>query len=271
MSPDLESDMTRLGKSCIWCEGPTNKSDVSHVLPRCFGNLEGQVLPKGIVCGSCNNFFGTQIEPALDEDPVIRAICVAFRVVDPGDGKVFRDRLSDRDHVPTAPPVRTMDLNLRVNANAFELEVTYDDVKRIIQREYHRRSVARFSRAIHKLAFESFVWLQMQPDPKPVRLDLFAARFSHIRQWVRYGQPHGKVRPLVRMPSARIAPEWEPRLWGIEEDLALELRLFGDWLAVSLTSPHAEVQKCLTRWCSASAKPAWLIAERFGPLGAGDI
>jgi len=107
----------------------------------------------------------------------------------------------------------------------------------------------------------------MQPDPKPTRVDLFATRFRPIRQWARYGEPTGKVRPLVRIPGTSLTPEWEPRLWGFEQHLILELRLFGDWLAVSLTSPHAEAQEYLTRWYSASAKPpGWLISERFSPL-----
>jgi hypothetical protein len=55
INDNLGSDMTRLGKNCIWCEEPTNDSDVSHVLPECFGNRDAQVLPKGTVCRSCNN------------------------------------------------------------------------------------------------------------------------------------------------------------------------------------------------------------------------
>jgi hypothetical protein len=261
--------MTRLGKNCIWCEEPTNDSDVSHVLPECFGNRDAQVLPKGTVCRSCNNYFGSKIEPALVEDPVIHAICVALRVVDPGDAHVFRDRLFDQNHTPVASPERRVGLHLTVHASSFELDVAYE-VKGTIRKDYDRRSVARFSQAIHKLAFESFVWLQMQPDPKPARLDLFATSFRPIRRWVRYGEPTRKVRPLVRMPATSVTHEWEPRLWGFEQHLAIELRLFGDWLAVSLTSPHGEAQEHLTRWCSASAKPGWLISERFSPLGAHD-
>lgn len=261
--------MTLLGKSCIWCKGPTIDSDVSHVLPECFGNRDAMVLPKGAVCRPCNNYFGTKVEPALIEDPVIHAICVALRVVDPGDANVFRDRLFDQQHSPIAHPKLSVGLHLEVHSNSFDLDVVYE-VKGTIHKKYDRRSVARLSRAIHKLAFESFVWLQMQPDPKPARLDLFAASFSPIRRWVRYGEPTGKVRPFVRMPAANVTHEWEPRLWGFEHHFALEMRLFGEWLAVSLTSPRAEVQKHLTGWYRGNVKPAWLISERFSALGADD-
>ncbi|MBI3780265.1 MAG: hypothetical protein HY278_04290 [candidate division NC10 bacterium] len=260
--------MPQLGESCIWCKAPTDNSDVSHVLPECFGNRDAQVLPKGTMCRSCNNYLGSKIEPALVEDPIIHAICVTLRVVDPGDANVFRDRLFDQDHKPVAPPQRNVQLNLTIRADALELEASYE-VKGTIRRAFDRRWVARFSRAIHKLAFESFVWLQLRPDAKPAALDLFAESFRPIRRWVRYGEPHGSVRPLVRMPSSSVTHQWEPHLWGFDRHFALELRLFGDWLAVSLTSPHGEVQKHLTGWCSESGRPAWLIGESFGPLAPG--
>jgi hypothetical protein len=241
-------------------------SDVSHVLPECFGNFEAQVLPKGTVCRSCNNYFGSKIEPALIEDPRIHAICVILRVVDPGDANVFRDRLFDDKHPSVAPPQRNLGLNLTVRNNALELDVSYE-IKGTLRREHDRRSVAWFSRAIHKLAFESFVWLQMQPDPKLSKMDPFSESFRPLRRWTRYGEPNGRVRPVARMPASSITHEWEPRLWGFDEHFALELRLFGDWLAVSLTSSPADAEEHLRRWCSGSARTGWLIGDTFGPLG----
>src|SRR6266705_2449045 len=118
--------MPQLGQNCIWCEALTDDSDVSHVLPECFGNRDAQVLPKGTVCRSCNNYFGAKIEPALVEDPMIHAICVTLRVVDPGDANVFRDQLFDQEHQPVAPPQRNLGLNLSVRNNALELGVSYE-------------------------------------------------------------------------------------------------------------------------------------------------
>ncbi len=257
--------MPQLGEHCIWCEAATeDDSDVSHVLPECFGNLS-QVLPKGTVCRSCNNYFGAKIEPALVEDPMIHAICVVLRLVDPGDANVFRDRLFDEQHPPVAPPQRNLSLNLTVRDNGLELDATYE-VKGTLRRQYERRSVARFSRAIHKLAFESFVWLQLEPDPKPSKMDPFSESFRPLRRWVRYGEPNGRVRPLVRMPSSSLTREWEPRLLGFGEHFALELRLFGDWLTVSLTSSHEDAQEHLKTWCS--VRPAWLIGDTYGSLAA---
>lgn len=188
--------MPNLGDQCIWCEANVADSDVSHVLPECFGNLDAHVLPKGVVCRSCNNYFGSKIEPALVEDPMIHAICVSLRLVDPGDANVFRDRLFDAQHTPIASPQRNLGLNLRVQDNALELDATYQ-VKGTIRRHYDRRSVARFSRAIHKFAFESFVWFQLQPDPRPDRLNPFSESFRPLRRWARMASPMVKCARLL--------------------------------------------------------------------------
>lgn len=240
-------------------------------MPQCFGNTE-QVLPPGIVCYSCNHYFGEKIEPALFEDPVIHTMCVMFHVVDPGDGKVFRERLFNLHHVPADLPRLTPKLDLTVRSDAFEFTVACEEVgvQETHRQVYNRRSVARFSRAIHKVAFESFVCYQIQPDPRPPGVDLFAEPFEPIRQWTRYGRPHGKVRPLARMASPLIVPEWRPEVVGFDRHLALQLRFFADWFAVSLTSPHAQVREHLRQWYSRDAERIWLIADGYGRLSAGD-
>ena len=244
---------------------------MSHVLPECFGNTE-QVLPPGIVCYSCNHYFGDKIEPALFEDPVIHTMCVMFHIVDPGDGKVFRERLFNRHHIPADLPRLTPQLDLTVRSNAFEFAVACEEVgiKETHHKEHKRRNVARFSRAIHKVAFESFVCYQLEADPKPSGIDLFAEQFEPIRRWTRCGHPHGKVRPLARMVSPHIAPEWRPEVIGFDQHLALQLRLFADWFAVSLTSPQAQVREHLRRWYSNGSERIWLIADDYGRLNAGD-
>jgi hypothetical protein len=113
---DLGSGMLQLGENCIWCKGSTDESDLSHVMPECFGNTE-QVLPPGIVCYSCNHYFGSKIEPSLFEDPVIHTMCVMFHVVDPGDGKVFRERLFNRHHISADIPRLTPKLAVTVSSD----------------------------------------------------------------------------------------------------------------------------------------------------------
>ena len=49
---------------CIFChETGTNFKSVEHIIPESLGNNSGRhVLPKGIVCDSCNNYFASSVE-----------------------------------------------------------------------------------------------------------------------------------------------------------------------------------------------------------------
>lgn len=52
---------------CIFCEMPSHTSkSVEHILPESLGNYS-HILPRGIVCGSCNNYFSRKIEKKLLE------------------------------------------------------------------------------------------------------------------------------------------------------------------------------------------------------------
>lgn len=47
---------------CIFCKiSSTNSRTVEHIVPESLGNKE-HVLPKGVVCDKCNNYFATKIE-----------------------------------------------------------------------------------------------------------------------------------------------------------------------------------------------------------------
>ncbi len=52
---------------CIFCKNPSSSSkSVEHVIPESLGNKK-HVLPKGIVCDSCNNYFARKVEkPFMD-------------------------------------------------------------------------------------------------------------------------------------------------------------------------------------------------------------
>lgn len=54
---------------CIFCKGCSDESkSVEHIIPESLGNKD-YVLPKGIVCDKCNNYFATNIEKKLLEMP----------------------------------------------------------------------------------------------------------------------------------------------------------------------------------------------------------
>ncbi len=54
---------------CIFCKQDTSASRTAeHIIPESLGNKD-HVLPPGVVCDQCNNYFGLKVErPLLDAD-----------------------------------------------------------------------------------------------------------------------------------------------------------------------------------------------------------
>jgi len=52
---------------CIFCKNPSDSSrSIEHIIPESLGNTK-QMLPRGIVCDKCNNYFARKVEkPFLD-------------------------------------------------------------------------------------------------------------------------------------------------------------------------------------------------------------
>lgn len=54
---------------CIFCKQNSDGSNsIEHIVPESLGNKE-HILPKGVVCDKCNNYFATKIEKPLMELP----------------------------------------------------------------------------------------------------------------------------------------------------------------------------------------------------------
>lgn len=57
---------------CLFCkENSTNSKSVEHIIPESLGNKE-HILPKGIVCDKCNQYFAIKLEKPLLEKPYFR-------------------------------------------------------------------------------------------------------------------------------------------------------------------------------------------------------
>ena len=56
---------------CIFCSSNSSTSrSVEHVVPESLGNVD-HVLPRGIVCDTCNNYFASKVEQPFLEAPAI--------------------------------------------------------------------------------------------------------------------------------------------------------------------------------------------------------
>lgn len=55
--------------NCIFCKKESdNDKSIEHIIPESLGNKD-HILPKGIVCDKCNNFFARKVEKPLLESP----------------------------------------------------------------------------------------------------------------------------------------------------------------------------------------------------------
>lgn len=52
--------------SCIFCKEEVSSEHEEHILPESLGGKDWAVLPEGLVCEKCNQYFGAKVEsPAL--------------------------------------------------------------------------------------------------------------------------------------------------------------------------------------------------------------
>ena len=59
---------------CIFCKKDSSSSkSVEHIIPESLGN-KSLILPKGIVCDSCNNYFARKVEKKVLEKPYFKNI-----------------------------------------------------------------------------------------------------------------------------------------------------------------------------------------------------
>ena len=74
---------------CLFCKKNSDDSkSVEHIVPESLGNVS-YVLPKGVVCDKCNNYFSRKVEKPFLDLPAVQSL--RFHQVIP----------SKRDNVPS--------------------------------------------------------------------------------------------------------------------------------------------------------------------------
>ncbi len=249
---------------CIWCLKEPSEVEFtseSHVLPECVGNKWQQVLPPGIVCDTCNHYFGRKVEPALIDDPIFATVVGILQL---------RDTNREFDYEPSPTRVhRDVHIDTNVSGNKVTVSTQYQIQgqpsksyeERSISpksKDYDKRSLALLSRALHKIAFESlayflFVRTGVQNEKKKLKdIDIFDCRFNVIRDWVRWGNPQQSVRPILRLldfnkENVKTAP-WKIKLSGFNQWLRCQPNLYYYWYAINLTASSDKAEDDLKNW-----------------------
>jgi hypothetical protein len=248
---------------CLWCGTHDYESNVSHIVPSAVGNAE-HVLSPGEVCSGCNSYFGRDVEPILLDDPFVHIAALLRRVQNPRKPGAFRDELFDAAHPATTGVNWSLNLGVDFQPNAATFDVDLHISGRMV-REYDLRRLAFLSRAVHKIGLEHLAYV-FRDGSLPPELDPRSSRFDVTREWARYGQPYGKVRAVLRRPGTRSDASWHVEVWGHGDEVDLQIELFGDWYAVTLTADPANAESHLRSLTRGGAN-VWIIAESVLSVG----
>jgi len=270
---------------CIWCLKDASSATFrsrSHVLPKCIGNIEEQVLPTGVVCDECNNYFSGELEDRFIKEPILSTLVEILGL---------RDKESQFTYEHSQSGVhRTAHITATVSANRINVTTQYEiegqpdkssEVRtRTKSNRYGRRGLAFLSRAVHKIAFESvahnlFVGTGVETLSKEMEgMDILDHRFNVIRDWVRYGEPQNSVRPALRILKFGEVKrqeqlwQWGGKAGGFQGSTYYELNLFNDWYVMSLTSPANKVKSDLLNWLR-KRKPSnqvLMVGDKLQPM-----
>lgn len=48
--------------TCVFCKGLVEESRIEHILPESLGGGDWACMPNGLVCATCNQYFGSKVE-----------------------------------------------------------------------------------------------------------------------------------------------------------------------------------------------------------------
>lgn len=267
---------------CMWCLKDSSSATFgskSHVLPECIGNVGKQLLPKGIVCDECNEYFGRELESRLVREPILSTLAAILGLRDPDSQFTYQ-------YSPSGVH-RNAHIAAQVSANRITVTTRYEiegqsskpDEVRIIRKSksYGKRGLAFLSRAVHKIAFETvahhlFVGTGVEHQSRETAdMNIFDPGFDVIRHWVRAGKPQHSVRPALciqkfdEVERQEQLWEWRGKLGVFHDWIYYELNLFHDCYIMSLTSPANKVEGDLVNWFK-KRKPSyqvWMVGDRL--------
>ncbi len=172
---------------CIFCGNDSSSSrSVEHIVPASFGNSIS-ILPKGIVCDKCNNYFARKIEaPFLNSEAVLQLR--QELEIHNRDGKVV-NRFAD---LPTKNIMQiSQDLHLVMSHE----DKTEEEVEQAVFNYQKHLKITdellikpdyNLSRLLAKMAVEAFVYKCLD-DMNVIDYIIEDETFKKIRQYVRYG------------------------------------------------------------------------------------
>lgn len=198
MSDPHFTALINLRSRCLFCRAADRSFITSeHVIPESLGNTIF-VLPPGIVCDACNNYFATNLEEPILSSSYFRSAR-------------FYDAIpSKRGRVPNVkaivPPVYEAEV-ARDGDNALQVfvEDRAEDLIRsgsrthlIIPRPIYPEESILFARFLGKVAIETMALKFLENRPGDLAELIDNDRLDTLRHYVRRGSPSKSAWPIWR-------------------------------------------------------------------------
>lgn len=240
---------------CIFCKQDSSTSKtIEHIIPESLGNKD-HILPAGVVCDNCNNYFARKVEgPLLDSDyfrhsrfrnivankegriPAIKALCLPGRVL----VEIMRDKEGKSIY-----PSREMDESRFIESiskqETFELLIPQPSLP-------EGQIVSRF---LGKVAIETLALIALEiPDglneiidkPELDELRNYVRGYGPLRDWpfhVRQIYPEDKLFCEDEYGECEILHSF--KLLPTEcQELYLVLVIFGVEYCINMGGPEIE-------------------------------
>jgi hypothetical protein len=191
LSP-IDSTTTTIGSNdqrCLFCKSDSRAStSVEHILPESLGNTE-HILPSGVVCDRCNNYFASSLEqPVLESGQFLMArfdACVPNKRRHLPMVQAFvlpkYQALAQRD--------RSGDFHIFVEPNAETDLVSGASSRLLLPRPQDPPSHILFARFLGKVAIEAMASQFLATDSTMLHLVVNDNVLDSLRTYVRWGSP----------------------------------------------------------------------------------
>jgi hypothetical protein len=199
---------------CIFCKTDSAGSrSVEHIIPEALGNVE-HVLPRGVVCDACNNYFARKVEGPLLETKWFR---------------YARSRQIITNKRGFVPPMDGVVPGARTGAHVWldGPRLTLGGRNEKEHRQLEAAIVSGRARSVYIPIVDAIDTRLMSRFLAKVAMEILAHRLMHVEGWEEPLIDDVQLDPLRRF--ARIGdsppswPFWRRRIYG-EDDLQMEAR-----------------------------------------------
>ncbi len=236
-------------KKCIFCaENSEASQSVEHIIPESLGNRE-LILPKGVVCDKCNNYFARKIEGpvlALDFFKQLRF----YNFIENKDGNIPP---SDALICDEKAKIKWLDVN---GERSMLMELSPETILKIIQNrpqafitrgysfletEINNYDISRF---LVKIAIEYYVYMAINSQTGDINEELsliFDEQMKMLINYVRQGRQDKRIIKYNVASNNRYLMHPQPQLeiWfsGENNDFIFNLSVLDTHFSINLYKP----------------------------------